>query len=217
MFLQSECSRCVCPNSKLIVAAVDHRKRFIDLVVGYPGSVADGRIWANSNLNNRLEAFFTDLPSTPITTQAIGDNRAQIESIPAFILADSAYPSTQRVVPTFRTTECNRCQITKKLNRKLASVRYCIENAFGICKGRFRILNNPLECAAEDITRAAMLVVAVFTLHNFLIAEDDDTDIAPIEREAEEIVDEVADIEMENQGLSTRDILWRHIAWQEEA
>jgi len=194
----------------------------VDLVVGYPGSVADGRIWANSSLHDRIDDLFADLPSTPITTQAINelDNTTQIEFIPAFILADSAYPSTQRVVPTFRTTECNRCEITKKLNRKLASVRYCIENAFGICKGRFRILNNPFECAAEDITRAVTLVVAVLTLHNFLIAEDDDTTIVPIERDIWEINDDV-EAERENNDpedrSSTRDKLWRHIAWQEAA
>lgn len=45
-------------------------------------------------LNAQIEAPVADLPSTSITTQVIG-NATQIESIPPFILAYSAYPSTR--------------------------------------------------------------------------------------------------------------------------
>jgi hypothetical protein len=75
----------------------------------------------------------------------------QYEDVPAFVLSDSAYCSDSRMVPTFKNTDCSRCRVTHKLNTKLTGIPYYIENAFGILKGRFRILLMPLECAREDV------------------------------------------------------------------
>jgi hypothetical protein len=196
---------------------VDHKKRFVELTVGWPGSVADARVWANSGLNRKAEAFLSQLPSTTIPTKVDDASETKTEVVPAFILADSAYPNTSRVVTTYKTTECDQCAITKKLNRKLASVRYCIENAFGICKGRFRLLNRPLECAHEDLARAIMLVVAIFTIHNFLIDEHDETEIQVVERaENERFQTRVEDgwrVVQEEMSDATRNVLWRHMCW----
>jgi hypothetical protein len=194
---------------------VDHRRRFVELTVGWPGSVADGRVFANSFLRANLERFLKSLPSVPVATKATDTSETLYEAVPAYILADSAYSSTSRIVPTFKNTECNRCRIVAKLNAKLASVRYYIENAFGICKGRFRILNRPLECAKEDVVRASFLITAIFVLHNFLIEEKDDTVIEQVvadsndrdqSGETSEDIDEMAD-------MATRNILLRHMRW----
>jgi len=203
----------------LIVAAVDHKKRFIDLTVGWPGSVADGRVWANSSLKRKLEMFLSPLPAIPVATINEASETTH-ELISAFILADSAYPNTRRVVTTFKNTECDQCPITKRLNRKLASARYCVENAFGICKGRFRIFHRPLECAAEDVTRAIILVVAVCTLHNFLIDVHDDTEIHEEPRRANETFETREDEDLDNSERedplsTTRTALWRYVRWLE--
>lgn len=187
----------------------------MDVTVGWPGSVADGRIWTTSSLYRRLDELFNNLPSTSIPTLASDTSEIQHELVPAYILADSTYPSTARMVPTFRNTDCDRCQLTKQLNFKLASIRYCIENAFGICKGRFRILDRLLEYAKENIKRSVYLILAIFTLHNFLINIQDDTVI------------ELADVEMEfgvegyenaiqnenDENMDTKSILLRHMRW----
>jgi DDE superfamily endonuclease len=205
------------------LAAVDHRKRFVDLVVGWPGSVGDGRIWNNSGLNTKLERFLCALPPIYVSMKATNTSLVQQEAVQAFILADSAYSSTSRMVPTFKTTECNRCPITKKLNYKLASIRYSIENAFGLCKGRFRLLNRPLESAKEDIVRAIKLIATIFILHNFLIDVQDNTDIEPEEEanhetygeaDEDEDVDEVEPNDVQ-EGPETRAILQRHMRWLE--
>jgi hypothetical protein len=60
----------ISPYIELIVAAVDHRKRFVELYVGWPGSVADGRVWSNSSLKKRLSSLLSDVPATFITTKA---------------------------------------------------------------------------------------------------------------------------------------------------
>lgn len=79
----------------------------------------------------------------------------QHEAINSFILADSTYPSTSQIVLTFKTIERNRCPNIKSLNHKLTSIRYYIENTFGIAKlGAFAKLGSdyyPLECIRDDV------------------------------------------------------------------
>jgi hypothetical protein len=87
------------------------------------------------------------------------------------------YPNQKRIVPAFKKTECDKSHTIRRLNRKLA---------FGLCKGRFGILNQELECVAKDIKRAVILVTAAFTVHNFLIVVDDDTEIVPVLRTSNE-------------------------------
>ena len=67
-----------------------------------------------------------------------------------------------------------------KLNTKLASIHYYIENTLGICKDRFRILNHPLEYTKEDVVQASFPIIAIFILHNFLIKEKDDSVIEQV-------------------------------------
>ena len=185
--------------------------------MGWPGSVHDGRVFANSYLKANLERLLNSIPSSPMATKAPPtSHETQHENVPAFILADSAYPSTSRVVPTFKNHQCSTRDI-RKLNAKLAGIRYSVENTFGICKGRFRLLNRPLECAKDDVIKASYLITAIFVLHNFLIDEDDETLVTPVE-------DSVEDDDEENEGgieqavehddeIKTRDILLRHIYW----
>ena len=45
-------------------AAVDYRNRFVDLCVGWPGSVADGRVWSTSTLKASREPF-SQYPFSP--------------------------------------------------------------------------------------------------------------------------------------------------------
>ena len=90
----------------------------------------------------------------------------------------------------------------------MAGVQYVIENAFGILKGRFRLLNRNLECATDDVKRATTLITAIFTLHNFLVHEQDPTRVEPIFRAVTEDEDDLEE-EEGNNGIKTRDILWR--------
>ena len=85
----------------LILAAVDHKKRFVDLTIGWPGSVADDRVWQNSSLNHNIETFLNSLPAMPVATINKASETSN-ELVPAFILADSAYPNTLRIVTTFK-------------------------------------------------------------------------------------------------------------------
>ena len=101
----------------------------------------------NSNLHHKHVECLSELPSTPVST--LLDGVMHTEYVPVFILGDSAYPGTASLVLTDKVIEVNRCLIPKKLNRTLASIQYCIENAFRIYKGRFRILNRLMKYAGE--------------------------------------------------------------------
>jgi hypothetical protein len=157
-----------------------------------------------------------------VATLTSRTSESQYENVPAFILADSAYPSTSRVVPTFKNHECNRSRDINRLNKKLAGIRYCVENAFDICKGQFRLLYKALECAKGDVVRASYIISAICVLHNFCIDERDDT---PVDLLPEEAVDDDnlngddgndgdEGDEDEQGGLPTREILLRYMYWR---
>ena len=211
-------ANCFCSS---ILAAVDHKNRFVELTVGWPGSVADGRVFSNSFLKKNLQHYLGNLHANPLRTRTSDTSPdTQIEHVPAFILGDSAYPNRTHIVTTFRNTDCNRSRHIKTLNAKLAKVRYSIEGAFGILKGRFRLLNRSLESAKEDIKRTAYLITAIFVVHNFLIDEYDDTWIDPVVEPHgvgydgdENDENDAGETDNEDAGPPTREVLLRHIYW----
>jgi DDE superfamily endonuclease len=78
------------PRSCCYLGALDHKRRFRDLVVGWPGSVHDFRVLTNSHLYKNIETLLSDLPSTRITTLR-DDGTSQTELVPPFVLCNSRY------------------------------------------------------------------------------------------------------------------------------
>src|SRR5438046_2454724 len=115
----------------------------------------------NSSLNTRLETFLFPLSSIYISIKVTDTSSTQHEVIYTFILADPVYPSISRIISTFKTTQCIRCPLTKRFYYKLTSIRYYIENAFDICKDRFRLLNYPLEYAKDNVVRVIKLISVI--------------------------------------------------------
>ena len=126
MFLRSLCS---------LLAVIDHKKCFIELIVNWSISVEDERVFVNLFLKANLEKLLNNLLSISIVTCISStSHETQHENILAFILANSICPSTSRIMPIFKNNECNCNRDIKKLNIKLIDIRYYIENAFDICK-----------------------------------------------------------------------------------
>ena len=173
----SQCSICL----RLIEALVDYKKRFLDLEIGWPGSVGDCRIFKNSYLKGKYEEELAQLSMTSLTTGE-GNN----EKIPAFILEDSAYRNSRHIVTTYKVTECNADCSVCHLNFSLSKARYQVKHAFGLLKGRFQVFEKPLRSDSEDLPFSVHLIASICIIHNFLIDERDAIPEADILRHAAE-------------------------------
>jgi hypothetical protein len=208
-------------NANANQALVDYKRRFLDIEIGWPGSVADSRVFDNSYLSRTYEDVLAELGTTLLPT---GDDGVE-ENIPAFILGDSAYRNSRHLVTTYKVSECDANRSVRHLNYQLSKARYHVENAFGLLKGRFQIFEKPLRSAAEDLPFAVHLIAGICTLHNFLIdvhdkvregevpPEEIDERLHELERLAreEEENEEIVPEQAEN-GV-TRQALLRHVRW----
>jgi len=205
----------------MVLALVDYKKRFLDVEIGWPGSVPDNRLFQISSLSKRYEAALEPLGTTPLRT-----GNDTVENIPAYILGDSAYLNCRHLATTYTNDECNADASVSHLNNRLGKARYIVENAFGLLKGRFQIFEKPLRSGSEDLPFAVHLIASCFVLHNFLIEEQDvesEEMFRPqIERQIEIIREE--DVDSENERTRTRTIdngtdaltrsvLLRHMKW----
>src|SRR5579859_692102 len=202
---------------ELILALVDYRKRIIDVELGWPGSVADGRVWSCSALKKGYKTWLQQVPSLSLVTGVDPNGDEVYEDVPPFILADSAYSNTRHMVTTYKTTEILTSPVVHELNRKLGGARYRVENAFGILKQRFQIFKQALECSHEDVRLAIVLTASIIVIHNFLIEVNDDLNTS-LEHEAdtEHVGNEEDNYDEEDEDTSTRAILLRHIQYINE-
>ena len=135
--LQPQCTRNIpsCSDGLVtVVALVDYRMRFIDVEVGWPGSVNDASIFKNSRLNHSLKAWLSQFPSSYVTT-GYADNVTVQEEIPAFILGNSAYPNSVYIFPTFRLTrrkESGSPQFGPRPSRSLSDEQACVDFGLGV-------------------------------------------------------------------------------------
>ncbi|KAK3103481.1 hypothetical protein FSP39_019561 [Pinctada imbricata] len=99
--------------SLILQAVCDPTLAFVDIYIGWPGSVHDARVFSNSPLKDKL-------------TQILSDE--------FHLLGDGAYPLSRALLTPFR--DFGTLTISEKsYNIKHAKTRNAIERAFGILKG----------------------------------------------------------------------------------
>jgi hypothetical protein len=120
---------------------VDFRGIFINYVVGWPGSVHDARVYANSD-------FFL--------------NKSEYIEGDDYILGDSAYPISPFLISPFKNPSNYR---HRQFNFIHSKHRVAVENAFSRLKARFKALK---ELSVKDLKTAIKLAECAILLHNFL-------------------------------------------------
>ncbi|KAI8481546.1 hypothetical protein Bbelb_407520 [Branchiostoma belcheri] len=138
-------------HSVILQAVVDPLYRFININVGWPGSVHDARVLKNSGIFARANAgnlFPND------TTEVNG------VPVPIMLLGDPAYPLLSWLMKGYPEGG----QLTnrqKHFNYRLSRARMVVECAFGRLKGRWRCLLKRMDVniyAVPDIVSAACVL-----------------------------------------------------------
>lgn len=148
-------------HSVIMQALVSFDYTFMDVYIGWPGSVHDARVLTNSRVYLEAEAG-TLLP-----------DRFQIingKKIPMVIIGDPAYPLLPWLMKPFTDTG----RLTEKqryFNYRHSRARMVVECAFGRLKGRWRTL---LKRVDIDVKFMPTYVAACCVLHNICEVHKDD-------------------------------------------
>ena len=141
-------------------AIADSSLKFLDISVGFPGSLHDARVFSLSPIYNiAVDRELMNGPSRQINGISVGP----------LLAVDSAYPLSSMALKQFST----RRRLTgtqARSNKQFCSLRSVIERAFGLLKNRWRLLFKLNEQQLENVVRS---ITAACVLHNFCILNDD--------------------------------------------
>ena len=135
-------------------AVVDSKYLFRDIVVGWPGSVHDARIFSNSDLyirGNENKLFPRNLSQT-----------LQGCEIQPLLLGDPAYPLLHWLIKPY-PENVNTPDIERNFNKRLSRARMTVENTFGRWKGRFQKF---LKRVDMQVSTLVIVITASCILHN---------------------------------------------------
>ena len=135
-----------------VQALCDYHCCFMDVVVKWPGSVHDARMFANSRLNHLLKHELI-----PPCRRKILDG-----DVPVFIIGDPAYPLMPYLMKEYAGGGTNRQE--QYFGYRLCSARNVIECAFGRLKARFGCLRRAMDINLDELP---FVIYACFVLHNY--------------------------------------------------
>ncbi|KAL2082811.1 hypothetical protein ACEWY4_022629 [Coilia grayii] len=131
-------------------AVVDHTAKFLDVCVGYTGSVHDSRVLKNSPL-------YLEKKYPPPGYFLIGDGGYPCLSYPITLMTPYRQPL--------------RNQLQAAYNSRLTKARVVVERAFGILKTRWRAIF--LKALEVDILYVPEVIVCCTILHNICLSQGD--------------------------------------------
>lgn len=130
----------------------DHNRKVRHIVLGYPGSVHDARVYANCDLAVNPQNYF---------------DQGQ------YLLGDKAYRLTETVITPYKGNSRTNLphEMINKFNTHLSSYRIRIEHLFGILTERFQSLKE-LRVLIKDVDSlkyALQWIYCSCVLHNIII------------------------------------------------
>jgi hypothetical protein len=137
-----------------VQACCDYRYCFMDVVIKWPGSVHDARIFGNSKLNEMLRNEVI-----PPCKRHVLDEEAPL---PVFLLGDPAYPLMPYIMKEYAAGGSTPRE--QYFGYKLCSARNVIECSFGRIKARFSCLKRAMDINIDDLP---LVIYACFVLNNY--------------------------------------------------
>lgn len=155
-------------------AICSYNKLFLDVFTGVPSKIHDSRVYKLSFISKKMPDICEN------TWHIIGD---------------SAYPIRNWLLTPFRDYG-DLTNIQKNYNKRHASTRVKIENAFGMLKSRWRQLTRT---DFSTVLRTADFIISCCVLHNLCILNNDDwQDVVPSDNDI--------DIHQENDHENEREL-----------
>lgn len=177
--------------STVLQAIVDHNSRFLNVCIGYPGSVHDARIFTDCDwLEQMSTGHIMQGPIKEVSGVLIAP----------YLIGDAAYPLSKFMIKPYPGINLSMRQA--HFNYILSSTRMSVECAFGQVKSRFRILSGKM------LFRLPRKIVKTIgsgcILHNICKDMDDPwADDAQAHPEVDEVMDDAGDANVQS-GATVR-------------
>lgn len=139
--------------SMLLQGIVDADYCFLDICIGWPGSVHDARVFVHSPIYSQITEEDL-LPDKPMSINGI--------NVPLFLIGDSAYPLQTWLMKPFPQSGVLTSEM-RQYNYRICRARIVVENAYGRLKARWRRLMKRNDMHVNHIPN---IIAAACILHN---------------------------------------------------